>query len=64
MRVFLAILGGAMMIVGVVWFLQGIRVIPGSFMTGSTFWAVGGAIVALGGLAILRAVRAGAPRSA
>jgi len=64
MRVFLAILGGAMMIVGVVWFLQGIRVIPGSFMTGSTFWAVGGAIVALGGLVILRAVRAGAPRSA
>ncbi|TMI88623.1 MAG: hypothetical protein E6H00_11980 [Bacillati bacterium ANGP1] len=64
MRVFLAILGGAMMIVGVVWFLQGIRVIPGSFMTGSTFWAVGGAIVALGGFVILRAVRAGAPRSA
>jgi len=53
-----------MMIVGVVWFLQGIRVIPGSFMTGSTFWAVGGAIVALGGFVILRAVRAGAPRSA
>jgi len=53
-----------MMIVGAIWFLQGIRVLPGSFMTGSTFWAVGGAIVALGGFAILRAVRAGAPRSA
>ncbi|TMI78760.1 MAG: hypothetical protein E6H03_11490 [Bacillati bacterium ANGP1] len=64
MRVFLAILGGAMMIVGAIWFLQGIRILPGSFMTGSTFWAVGGAIVALGGLAILRAVRAGAPQSA
>ena len=36
------------MIVGAIWFLQGIRVLPGSFMTGSTFWAVGGAIVALG----------------
>lgn len=64
MRVFLAVLGGAMMIVGAIWFLQGIRVFPGSFMTGSTFWAVGGAVVALGGFAILRAARAGAPRSA
>jgi hypothetical protein len=64
MRAFLAILGAAMMIAGAIWFLQGIRVLPGSFMTGSTFWAVVGAIVALGGIAILRAVCAGAPRSA
>jgi hypothetical protein len=64
MRVFLGILGGAMMIVGAIWFLQGIRVLPGSFMTGSTFWAVTGAIVALAGVAILRVMCGGAPRAA
>lgn len=32
------------MFVGAVWFLQGINVLPGSFMTGQTKWAViGGA---------------------
>lgn len=45
-RVLLGVLTG---LVGAVWFLQGVGVLPGSFMTGSTLWAViGAACVLLG----------------
>jgi len=37
------------MLVGTVWFFQGINVLPGSFMTGQTQWAVYGAIAFLVG---------------
>jgi hypothetical protein len=34
---------------GAIWFLQGINVLPGSFMTGQIQWAVyGGVAVAVG----------------
>lgn len=34
---------------GTIWFLQGINLLPGSFMTGQTEWAVyGGALFLLG----------------
>jgi hypothetical protein len=36
--------------VGVVWLLQGVGVVPGSYMSGQHRWAVIGAIVALLGL--------------
>jgi hypothetical protein len=45
------VVGVLMLAAGGVWCLQGIRVLPGSFMTGSRFWAVAGAAVALAGLA-------------
>ena len=48
-----AVLGVLMLVIGVVWFLQGIRVLPGSFMTGSTFWEVAGAIAAIAGIVVL-----------
>jgi len=54
MRQSVRILGVAMIVVGAVWFLQGMRVLPGSFMTGSSFWAVTGAAVAVLGI-VLRA---------
>ncbi len=38
---------------GGVWFLQGINILPGSFMTGQTKWAVYGCILILIGLAAL-----------
>jgi hypothetical protein len=38
------------MLVGIVWFFQGINVLPGSFMTGQTQWAVFGAIAFLIGV--------------
>lgn len=52
------LLGAVLTVFGVVWFLQGIRVLPGSFMTGSTFWAVAGLVVAITGVAtVLRSLR-------
>ncbi|HEV2281239.1 MAG TPA: hypothetical protein VGX75_02470 [bacterium] len=47
-----AVLGVIMVASGGVWFLQGIRVLPGSFMTGSRFWMVTGALLGLAGLAL------------
>jgi hypothetical protein len=39
-----------MVVVGGVWILQGINMLPGSFMTGDPKWAVAG--VVLGGLGL------------
>lgn len=47
------ILGVVMIVVGAVWFLQGVRVLPGSFMTGSSFWEVTGALVGIMGIVLL-----------
>lgn len=56
------VLGAVMFLAGVVWFLQGVRVIPGSFMTGSTRWAIIGAILIIAGAATLvHAARQGTP---
>ena len=60
LRYVLLIFGGLMDLVGVVWLLQGVGVLPGSFMTGQSFWAVMGAIlIAVGGLLVLAGLRAG-----
>ena len=53
----LAAIGVAAIVVGGIWFLQGIGVLPGSFMTGQTRWAVIGAITALVGAALLTLAR-------
>jgi hypothetical protein len=42
---------------GVVWLFQGIGMLPGSFMTGQTRWAVIGAMCALIGLRMWLASR-------
>ena len=42
-----------LILVGVVWFFQGIGVIEGSFMTGEALWAVIGAVCVVAGLALL-----------
>ena len=42
-----------MTLLGGIWFLQGISVLPGTFMRGSTLWVVIGAVVCLAGLAVL-----------
>lgn len=46
------VLGAALALVGVVWTLQGLGVIGGSFMTGATIWAVIGPATAVVGLII------------
>jgi len=45
--------GAVLILVGSVWFLQGIDVLGGSGMSGETLWAVVGPIVALVGLGAL-----------
>ncbi|WP_425144811.1 hypothetical protein [Deinococcus sp.] len=47
------ILGILLILFGAVWFLQGLSVLPGTFMRGSTLWTVIGAAVAVGGLLLL-----------
>jgi len=51
MKLLLNIVGGVIFLAGLVFFLQGINVLPGSFMSGNPQWVVNGAImmiVALG----------------
>ncbi len=52
--------GVVLVVVGALWFLQGIDVVGGSGMSGKTLWAVVGPIVALVGLGL---VLGGARRS-
>ena len=46
-------IGAVLVLVGAVWFLQGIDVLGGSGMSGKTLWAVVGPIVALVGVGVL-----------
>jgi len=46
-------LGGVLVVIGLVWFLQGIDVLGGSPMSGATLWAVVGPVVALGGVLLI-----------
>ena len=58
MKITLNVVGVLLVFVGIVWILQGVNVLPGSFMTGQLQWAVYGAIaVALGCVALFLARR-------
>jgi hypothetical protein len=52
-KIFGTVAGVLLALIGCVWFLQGINVLPGSFMTGQTKWAVYGVITLVIGLAVL-----------
>jgi len=56
MRVRLVV-GVILVLVGGVWFGQGIGVIHGSFMTGEVLWAVIGVIAVFFGVSLLRGTR-------
>jgi hypothetical protein len=49
----LKIIGGLLVAIGIVWVLQGLNILPGSFMTGNLFWAWLGAIAIVIGGALL-----------
>jgi hypothetical protein len=51
------VLGGVLVLVGVVWTLQGLGIVGGSFMTGATIWAVIGPVTALAGIGVAVAGR-------
>ena len=47
-----------MLLLGAVWFLQGINILPGSFMTGQPMWTIiGGALIIVGGLILFNTFR-------
>ena len=51
MKTALRVLAALLLVTGAVWILQGINVLPGSFMTGQMQWAYYGAATAVvGGL--------------
>ena len=45
--------GLPLILIGSVWLLQGVGLLPGSFMTGQLFWAAVGAICLAAGLALV-----------
>ena len=52
-QVLLVVIGVAAAVAGIIWTLQGLGYIGGSFMSGVTVWAVIGPVVALAGLVLL-----------
>ncbi len=57
MKATLNILGALLVLLGAIWFLQGINILPGSFMTGQIRWAVYGGIAVVAGVALLVVAR-------
>jgi divalent metal cation (Fe/Co/Zn/Cd) transporter len=53
MRIAKNIVGILLLVAGFTWFLQGINVLPGSFMTGQTQWAVYGVILIVAGSGLI-----------
>jgi len=52
-QVLLVVIGLAAAVAGIVWTLQGLGYVGGSFMTGATVWAIIGPVVAVAGLVLL-----------
>jgi hypothetical protein len=52
-KTILNVIGTILIVLGAIWFLQGINVLPGSFMTGQIQWAVYGAIAMLVGVGLM-----------
>ena len=55
MRTALRLLGVLCLLGGIIWILQGINILPGSFMSGQSKWAIYGCILAVVGVALLAA---------
>lgn len=53
MKTLLSIIGILLILSGGTFFLQGINVLPGSFMTGDPQWAVNGGVMMLVGIGLL-----------
>ena len=56
MKIILTILGVLLILFGGVWILQGINVLPGSFMTGQIQWAIYGGIAVIAGIVLIALV--------
>ncbi len=53
LRVLATIFAGPMLLIGIIWVLQGVNILPGSFMTGHIIWAIYGAPLALVGAVLV-----------
>jgi hypothetical protein len=53
MKLILSILGILLILAGSVFFLQGINVLPGSYMTGDPQWAINGGIMIVVGVGLI-----------
>ncbi len=47
------VVGALLALIGIIWILQGINVLGGSFMSGQLFWAAMGAIALIFGTVLL-----------
>jgi hypothetical protein len=52
MRVLIMVAGALIAVAGIVWTLQGVGDIGGSFMSGNSLWAIIGPVTAIAGLAV------------
>jgi hypothetical protein len=53
MKIARNVVGALIMLSGAIWFLQGINILPGSFMTGDIRWAFYGGIAMTVGALVL-----------
>jgi hypothetical protein len=53
MKIVISIIGVLIALMGLVWFMQGINILPGSMMTGQIQWAIYGAIAVVVGIGLL-----------
>jgi hypothetical protein len=51
-RIFLKILSILLILAGGIWILQGVNILPGSFMSGDPQWAVNGTITTIIGASL------------
>jgi hypothetical protein len=52
LKTILKVIAVLLILAGVIWILQGVNILPGSFMTGDPQWAINGAITAVVGIAL------------
>jgi cytochrome c oxidase subunit IV len=64
MKAALPVIGVLAILMGLIWVLQGINILPGSFMTGDIRWAIIGVVLIIGGgFLVARTVRSRAKTS-
>lgn len=52
LKIIFKIFSVLIILAGVIWILQGVNILPGSFMTGDPQWAINGAITAAIGIVL------------
>ena len=53
MKLIVTIFGALLALLGGVWVLQGLNILPGSFMTGDIKWAIYGGVAVVVGLGLV-----------